>query len=285
MRLPRASGASTPSTAPGTPGRQPSRRRTREERPASASQEATRSPHAAIRSSDARDIHDNQSHLEEGVAPAAVHDRRDVLDVVVAASSQRSASEPERASHGELPPRPRSLSEGSDLQRSGSPPPQPAVRRFQVDGLVAQAALRLASPAPLLSQRSSSGDAPLSGRRTPSTSRSAAAPASPAAAAIATAASGYGRALASAAVASSLRLAAARPPTGLPASEDGHGAVASRVALPGSVAVGGPRSMLARTAFDMIRASSSSAVAARGGLPGSAALGANAQGDRAAPTR
>merc|ERR1712050_358811 len=87
---------------------------------------------------------------------------------------------------------------------------------------------------------------------TPSTARSASVVRSPSAAAIATAASGYGRALAAAAVASSLRLAAARPP--VPAEDGSHAnmQINSRSFLHGSVAMGSHGRVLARAGRELM---------------------------------
>lgn len=187
----------------------------------------------------------------EGTAHEGMQVRSDVLDLAVAASSQRATSEPERVLQSQLPPRPRALSEGQDLGRTSAEnaaPPRPSI---QPGGLLAsQATRRVGSPAPSLSEQSGSGPSsgrPPSGTVTPSHS----------AAAIATAASGYGRALASAAVASSLTRVAARP--GLPNPEDQHGSlsVASRMALPGRSS-SGSRSMLARTGQDVLHRASPS---------------------------
>lgn len=249
---------STPSTAPSTPAARPPRRPSGDERMTRAAKARPTTPESWRALSNASRLQATAHHVQQGSATrsddAHVHD--DILDIAVAASFPRASSEPDRAVQEHSPIRHRAVSEGPEVgtpttQNSALPRPP-----LQVGRLLRRAP----SPAPTAGDNSTNGE-PLSGRA-PSTSRSnGVAPAS--SVAIATAATGYGRALASAAVASSLRRVAARP--SLPASEDGHASMAAvRSALP----TGGPRSMLARTGQDVLSRASPSA-ASRGNSRGS----------------
>lgn len=219
-----APGTSTSSTAPSTPASRPPRR------PSSTRVQA------------------EAHHVQQGAATRShdAHVHGDILDLEMAASSQRATSDQDAT-------RPRAFSQGPEAGTStsiqNSAPPRPPMQ--VVSPLInhTSRSRQSLSPSPAVGDDSADGE-PLSSRAAPTSRSNSMAPAS--SAAIATAATGYGRALASAAVASSLRRVGARP--GLPTPEDGH---AARVATRSSLALGGRRSMLARTGSDLLHASPS----------------------------
>lgn len=235
--------SSTASTAPSTPAHRRARRQI--EQGTSASSRAQSVDIAAgannVQDGSASDIEDLRLDVSDtgSVVDTEVQSQGDILDRVIAATFQRHAPETERNFETHEPMLPR-LTEGD---RIGSRPPLLQVGGHGISNLVH----RSSSPPPQLrTDRSDRSSATSTPSRPTSVGRS------PSAAAIANAAGGYGRALAAAAVASSLRRVAARPPAHSEDSNLSNLPVNSRSFMHGSVAVGGHGSVLARTGRDVL---------------------------------